>query len=53
MAHPSGAAEYINKILAEMEDIAYLSSDGASADILEYALLNAPARVLEVQLNIS
>ncbi|KAF8503858.1 hypothetical protein BU17DRAFT_58478, partial [Hysterangium stoloniferum] len=36
--HLSGAAEYINKYEREMEDIQVLSTDGASADILHYAL---------------
>ncbi|KAF8489045.1 hypothetical protein BU17DRAFT_72767 [Hysterangium stoloniferum] len=38
VCHLSGAAEYINKYEREMEDIQVLSTDGASADILHYAL---------------
>ena len=44
VAHLSGAAEYIDKIHRDMEEITVLSSDGASADILEHALLTASPR---------
>ncbi|KAF8810920.1 hypothetical protein BYT27DRAFT_7185242 [Phlegmacium glaucopus] len=39
VAHLSGAGEHIDKILREMEDTKVLSKDGASAEILEHALL--------------
>jgi len=38
VAHLSGAGECIDKILRDMEDIQVLSQDGASADVLQYAL---------------
>ncbi|KAF8528998.1 hypothetical protein BU17DRAFT_37320 [Hysterangium stoloniferum] len=38
VCHLSGAAKYIDKYEREMEDIEVLSTDGASADILHYAL---------------
>jgi len=38
VAHLSGAGECIDKILRDMEDIQVLSQDGASAEILHYAL---------------
>jgi len=38
VAHLSGAAEHMDKILRELEDIRVLSKDGASAEALEYAL---------------
>jgi hypothetical protein len=34
----SGAGEYIDTILREMEDIQVLSQDGTSAEALQYAL---------------
>ncbi|KAF9220142.1 hypothetical protein BS17DRAFT_739680 [Gyrodon lividus] len=39
VAHLSGAGDYIDKILRDLEDIQVLSEDGASADVLEHALL--------------
>ena len=38
VANLSGAGEYIDKILRDMEDIQVLSQDGASAEALQYAL---------------
>jgi len=35
----SGVAEHIDKILSELEDTRVLSSDGTSAEALEYARL--------------
>ena len=40
----SGAGEYISKIHRDKEEITVLSSDGASADVLEHALLIASTR---------
>lgn len=39
VAYLSGAGEYIERILREMEDTKVLSQDGASAEALQYALL--------------
>ena len=38
VANLSGAGEYIDKVLRDMEDIQVLSQDGASAEALQYAL---------------
>ena len=38
VANLSGASEYIEKILRDMEDIQVLSQDGDSAEVLQYAL---------------
>ena len=38
VAHLSGAGEYINKILEDLEDIQVLSEDGSSAHLLSFAL---------------
>ena len=34
----SGAAEYLDGIIRDMEELQVLSEDGASADVLTYAL---------------
>lgn len=46
VAHLSGAAEYIDDILRDMEETFVLSEDGASARVLEYALLSIGRQVL-------
>jgi hypothetical protein len=38
VANLSGAGEYIDTILRDMEDIQVLSQDGTSAEALQYAL---------------
>jgi len=38
VAHLSGAGEYMDKILEDLEDIRVLSNDGSSAHILSFAL---------------
>jgi hypothetical protein len=38
VAHLSGAAEYINKILRDLEEIKVLSEDGSSTDLLDAVL---------------
>ena len=38
VAHLSGAGEYMDKILEDIEDIRVLSKDGSSAHILSFAL---------------
>ncbi|KIJ27250.1 hypothetical protein M422DRAFT_37885 [Sphaerobolus stellatus SS14] len=48
VGHLSGAAEYIDKVFGDMEEIRVLSADGASADVLEHALLYASSRPILV-----
>ena len=48
VAHLSGAAEYVDRILEDTEDVRVLSSDGGSAEILEHALLSASPRAVPV-----
>jgi hypothetical protein len=38
VAHLSGAAEYMDKILEDLEDMRVLSNDGSSARLLSFAL---------------
>ena len=38
VAHMSGAAEYLDKLICDMEELHVLAEDGTSADILAYAL---------------
>jgi hypothetical protein len=38
VAHLSGAGEYMDKVLEDVEDMGVLSKDGSSAHVLEYAL---------------
>lgn len=42
VANLSGAAEYIDKVMRDLEDIQVLAADGSSADVLNHAL-NAQA----------
>jgi hypothetical protein len=39
VANLSGAGDYIDKVLRDLEDIQVLSEDGAFAELLEHALL--------------
>ena len=41
VAHLSGAAEYMDSVIREMEETLVLSSDGASAVVLEHAIWTA------------
>ena len=38
VAHLSGAGEYMDKVLEDLEDIRVLSNDGSSAHILSFVL---------------
>ena len=38
VAHMSGAAEYLDKLICDMEELHVLAEDGTSADMLAYAL---------------
>ncbi|GBE80265.1 hypothetical protein SCP_0214820 [Sparassis crispa] len=44
VAHLSGAAKYIDKVLEDLEEMPVLSEDGSSARLLEDALLHASSR---------
>lgn len=44
VAHFSGAGEYADSVLREMEDTSVLSSDGSSAAILEHAIWAAQCK---------
>ncbi|TFK32193.1 hypothetical protein BDQ12DRAFT_692868 [Crucibulum laeve] len=48
IAHLSGAAEYTNKFYRDMEDSTTLDADGASAHMLEHALIDLRAVGYEV-----
>ncbi|KZT06607.1 uncharacterized protein LAESUDRAFT_725698 [Laetiporus sulphureus 93-53] len=39
VAHLSGAAEYLDRVLRDMEELPVLAENGASADVLAHALL--------------
>ena len=41
VAHLSGAAEYIEGILRDMEDTKVLANDGSSCDVLYHALMRS------------
>jgi hypothetical protein len=41
VAHLSGAGEYINNILRDMETTRVLAKDGSSADLLNFRLFDA------------
>ncbi|KAH9958216.1 hypothetical protein BC827DRAFT_1261357 [Russula dissimulans] len=49
VAHLSGAAEYIEKIYRDADEMGVLASDGASADILDYALFSLSNEAVRVQ----
>lgn len=38
VAHLSGAGEYMDKVLEDLEDVRVLSKDGSSAHLLSFAL---------------
>lgn len=40
VAHMSGAAEYLDAVVRDIEGIGVLAEDGASANVLEYAILS-------------
>ena len=41
VAHMSGAADYFDEVLHDMEDVGVLTGDGSSADLLELLLYRA------------
>ena len=46
VAHLSGAGEYVDRILEDMEQIDVLAYDGTSSDILRHALITLGSRVI-------
>ncbi|KAI9058870.1 hypothetical protein FKP32DRAFT_1597177 [Trametes sanguinea] len=48
LAHLSGAAEYVDLLFREMEESGVLAEDGASADVLAYALHRRLAELVEL-----
>ena len=38
VAHTSGAAEYLDRVMRDAEQIGVLAEDGGSADVLSYAM---------------
>lgn len=48
VVHFSGAGEYADSVLREIEDTSALSSDGSSAAILEHAIWAAQCKVVSV-----
>ncbi|KAG6812968.1 hypothetical protein H0H92_015087 [Tricholoma furcatifolium] len=49
VAHMSGAAEHINLILRDVEDITFLADDGSMADLLSCRLSTAQPRAFQAQ----
>jgi hypothetical protein len=41
VAHLSGAGECMDKVIKDANEIPVLASDGTSAEVLEYALMNS------------
>lgn len=39
--HLSGAAEYFDTVMRDMEEVVVLAEDGSSAEILEHAILSS------------
>ena len=46
VAHLSGAGEYVDRIIEDMEQIDVLAYDGTSSDILHHALITLSSRVI-------
>jgi hypothetical protein len=49
VAHLSGAAEYIERIYRDIDEMGVLASDGTSADMLDYALFSLSNEGVRVQ----
>ena len=49
VAHLSGAAEYIDRLYRDADEIGVLSGDGTSGDMLGYALLSLSNSMVSVQ----
>ncbi|KIJ15329.1 hypothetical protein PAXINDRAFT_114990 [Paxillus involutus ATCC 200175] len=48
VAHLSGAGEYVDRILEDMEQIEVLAYDGTSSDVLYHALMTLGSRAIAV-----
>jgi hypothetical protein len=48
VAHLSGAGEYVDRILEDMEQIDVLAHDGTSSDVLHHALMTLGSRAVTV-----
>ena len=48
VAHLSGAGEYVDQILEDMEQINVLAHDGTSSDVLHHALMTLGSRAITV-----
>ena len=46
VAHLSGAGEYVERILEEMEQICVLANDGTPSDVLHHALRTVGSRAI-------
>jgi hypothetical protein len=47
VAHLSGSAEYIDTVYRDVDEIGVLANDGASHDLLRYALLPLASSIIE------
>jgi len=48
VAHLSGAGEYVDRILKDMEDICVLAHDGTSSEVLHHALMTLGPQAISV-----
>ena len=48
IAHLSGASEYVEKILRDLEEIRVLAKDGGSSQLLNEAILSSAMRLISV-----
>lgn len=48
IAHLSGASEYIEKVLRDLEEICVLAEDGGSSQLLHEAILSSAIRLISV-----
>ena len=48
VAHLSGASEYIEKALIDLEEICVLAEDGGSSHLLNEAILSSEMRLISV-----
>lgn len=47
-AHLSGAGEYVDQVLKDMEEIGVLARDGTSSDVLYHAIQAGSARAISI-----
>jgi hypothetical protein len=48
VAHLSGAGEYVDRILEDMEEISVLAHDGTSSEVLHHALMTLGPQAISV-----